>query len=89
MAAAEEALRRAAQAAMEMYQGIADAQSAINAAAYNGPEQDLPVDSLGDGASLADGLTTSAKHALGERLSLTSQQDHRHPPATPASSSYP
>lgn len=37
VAAAEEALQRAQQAARQMYQGIADAQGAINAAAYKRP----------------------------------------------------
>lgn len=40
VAAAEEALNRAQQAAKQMYRGIADAQSAINAAAYGGPASD-------------------------------------------------
>ena len=40
VAAAQEALQRAHEAAKQMSQGIADAQSAINAAAYNRPSQD-------------------------------------------------
>lgn len=39
--AASVALERATQAAHQMYQGLADAQSAINAAAYAGPDSEL------------------------------------------------
>lgn len=38
--AASVALERATQAAHQMYRGIADAQSALNAAAYGGPDSD-------------------------------------------------
>ncbi len=42
--AASSALDHAADAARQMYQWIADAQVAINAAAYGGPESDTPDD---------------------------------------------
>jgi hypothetical protein len=40
VAAASAALERASQAAHQMYRGIADAQTAINAAAYIGPDRE-------------------------------------------------
>jgi hypothetical protein len=44
--AASVALERATQAAHQMYRGIADAQNAINAAAYAGPDSDEPDEEL-------------------------------------------
>jgi hypothetical protein len=44
--AASVALEHATQAAHQMYRGIADAQKAINAAAYGGPDSDLSDEEL-------------------------------------------